>query len=71
MVGGAVITTGIEYAVTSERGARPTVWTAPTILENKTGIIIDQYVPGDYVLWARITSSPEKPVLTVGQFRIT
>jgi hypothetical protein len=69
-VDGATVTTGIEYAV-AERNIRPTAWTNAVTLEGKTGVMIDGYTVGDYVLWARITSAPEVPVLSVGMFKVT
>lgn len=69
-VDGAAVTAGVELAVVLG-DARPTAWTAATSLSGKIGYLIDSMAVGTYTVWARITSSPEVPVINCGSFRIT
>lgn len=69
-VNGVVVTTGIEYAVTTD-GARPLVWNIPTILDGKTGFMVQGQPPGTYTVWARVTANPETVVINCGQYVVT
>lgn len=69
-VDGAVVTTGVEYAVTTGSD-RPTVWTAATLLGGRTGIMVQGYAPGYWNVWARVSSAPETPVVQCGTFQVT
>lgn len=68
---GQLVTTGVQYAITTDPDARPTDWQAAEILDGKTGITITGYAPGFYYVYAKVTSNPEVPVLDCGAFRIT
>jgi len=69
-VDGTEVLTGIEVCV-ALNGTRPNVWVAPTTLAGKIGVMIDGMTPGLYSIWARITSSPEIPVIDCGLFKVT
>ena len=66
---GAPITTGIEHAITPY-GTRATTWTAPTILSGKTGVMVQGLAPGEYIVWTRITTAGETPVLQTITFEV-
>jgi hypothetical protein len=62
--------TGVELAVVLD-GSRPTAWTAAIALSGKIGIIISGLAAGQYRVWARVTSSPETPVIECGYITVT
>lgn len=64
-----VITSGVTFAVTTA-GTRPTSWSAPTSLSGKIGVMVSGLAPGAYVIWAKVASSPETPILECGAFTI-
>jgi hypothetical protein len=66
-----VVTTGVQFAVTQDP-ARPTVFTAATILSGNTGFLVGTYAVGYWRKWAKVTGySPEIPVIDCGLFQIT
>lgn len=69
-VDGTPVTTGIEFCVT-DRNARPVTWVAPYVLGDESGILISDYEVGTYIVWARVTDSPEVVVLVCGQFSVS
>ena len=69
-VDGVTVTTGIQFAIVPA-GTRPTTWTAPTTLGADSGVMVSGLTAGVYVVWAKITSSPETPVVECGRFIIT
>lgn len=66
------ITNGIEFSVTLP-SARPTdsSWFAATLLAGETGFLTGTYTPGTWKVWARVTDSPEIPVIDCGAFQIS
>jgi hypothetical protein len=69
-VDGTPVTTGVEIAVTTGN-QRPTTWAAATVLDDQVGYLIDGLDPERvYTLWARVTDSPEVPVVRAGEFQI-
>lgn len=66
---GAVVTTGIQFAITTFE-QRPTTWVAAVILDGKTGVMITGLAPGVYTAYAKITASPETVIKEVAPFRI-
>ena len=67
----------IELMVTASR-ERPSstvsgVWEAPATLDGELGVMVDGPTlgPGTFLVWAKVTSSPETPVLEAGSFRVT
>lgn len=70
-VDGQPVTSGYTLALT-RRGDRPTVWVAPTVVEDAVGWLLDGTLgPGTYALWAKVASSPESPVILLGHITIT
>ena len=69
-VDGTPVTTGITVALVGN-GARPSVWVAPTTLNGKIGVMLTGLAPGLYNVWAKITSSPEIPVIDCGIISVT
>lgn len=69
-VDGIVTTTGIQFTITA-KSARPTIWTDAVLLGGKTGVMITGLAVGLYRIWAKVTSSPETPVLDCGLLKIT
>lgn len=65
-----VITTGVEFTVHAF-GQPRTTWAAPFVLSGRMGVWIEDYPPGDYLVDARVTDSPEIPVFNVAKFTIT
>ena len=69
-VNGVAVTTGVEFAV-AESGSRPVTWAAPATLGGRIGVMVEDLTPGDWTVWARVTSSPEIPVIDCGYFTVT
>lgn len=69
-VDSVTVTTGIQFAITA-RSTRPTTWTDAVLLGGKTGVMITGLAVGLYRIWAKVTSSPETPVLDCGLLEIT
>lgn len=69
-VDGVEVTTGVTFSVVID-GTRPTVWTAPTTLNGKIGVLVSGLAVGAYHVFAKITSSPETPVVECGRFTVT
>ncbi len=70
-VDGVATTAGVTLALTTDR-ARPTTWSAPTVIGPASGWLLDgTLTPGLYRLWARVSSAPETPVVEVGTITIT
>lgn len=69
-VDGAPVTTNVELSVVA-RTARPQTWTTPTTLDGQIGVMVEGYEPATYAVWARITDTPETPVIRAGEFIIT
>ncbi len=71
-VNGAPVTTGVQLCVTPD-GARPTVWEAPYELDGRIGYMLDGTLQGDkaYRVWAKVTDTPEIPVIDCGSFYLS
>lgn len=69
-VGGVEVLTGVTIAVVPS-GARPTQFDTPTTLAGKIGVMITDLTPGDYIVFAKVASSPESPVVDCGALRVT
>lgn len=67
-VDGVAVTQGVEFSVVPRTGTkpRPDTWTAATTLDGKTGFLIQPGVAGTHQIWARVTSTPEIPVIDCG-----
>lgn len=60
----------IEVCITAP-SARPSTWIASTSLGGEIGVMIQNLAVGSYVVWARITDSPEIPVINCGSFAVS
>lgn len=69
-VDGVSVTTGVGLSVT-KFGIRPTIWIAPVTIDGRIGVMTETQDPGTYQVWARVTDSPETPVILCGQYVIT
>ena len=67
---GNAITTNVEFAITNMT-ARPSNWVAATTLQNQIGVMVENLSVGTYKVWARITDSPEIPVIDCGSFAVS
>lgn len=67
---GVATTSGVEFCITVDSD-RPVTWIAPVALSGLIGVMIDHLPIGMYTVWARVTDSPEIPVLSAGRFQIT
>lgn len=74
-VDGAPRTDGVQVAITTGSD-RPDDWHAVTVIAGRTLALIGPgtdhpLTPGHYQVWARVTDTPEVPVLSVGRLTIT
>jgi len=69
-VNGAPVTTGVTICLTPHN-TRPVTWVAPTTLNGAIGVMLTGLTPGYYDIWAKISSSPETPVIDCGYIQIT
>jgi hypothetical protein len=66
----------VELAMVQESHGEPgpadPAWTAGTWINGLASVLVDAAVsgPGDYVVYARVTANPEKPVVQAGRVRI-
>jgi hypothetical protein len=60
----------IEVSITAQN-ARPSTWIASTSLNGEIGVMIQNLAVGTYLVWARITDSPEIPVINCGAFAVS
>jgi hypothetical protein len=67
---GIAVTTGLSFAIVAD-GARPTTFTAATILGGKAGVMVSGLARGTYRIFAQLDASPEVPVIDCGYFYIT
>jgi hypothetical protein len=69
---GDTVTTGVETQITLP-SARPSSsgWTAATTLNGNIGLMISGLSVGTYEVWARVTDSPEIPVIDCGSFAVS
>lgn len=66
---GTPTTTGIQFTITPY-GTRPTTWATPTTLGTDIGVMVTALPPGNYIVWARITTTGETPVLQATTFEV-
>lgn len=67
---GAEVTIDVMFAITKD-GDRPETWTESETLGSGIGVTVAGLAPGDYRVWAKVSSPPETPVIDCGAFRIT
>ena len=69
-VDGQPVTTGVQLAVTGSQ-ERPTAWTDPVLVDGRIGVMVQGLAVGYWYVWARITASPETPVVLCGSFQVS
>lgn len=69
-VDGQPVTDNVEVCIAAN-GQRPSTWTAAAVLDGKIGVMISALEAGWYTIFARVTSSPETPVIECGTIEIT
>lgn len=70
-VDGVAVTENVTLSIVAA-GARPSGWAAPTTMADGTiGYLVNGLTQGVWVIWAKITSSPEVPVIECGRFTVT
>jgi hypothetical protein len=71
---GVEVFTDVEVVVL-HTGVRPTpgvtTWTDPIVVDGKLAVMIDEFEPDTWNVWARVTSVPEIPVIYCGDFKVT
>lgn len=69
--GDVVVMTGVSFAVTGLNN-RPTsdAWVPATILDGRTGFIVEGHDIGAYMVWVRVVDDPEDVVKKIGTFRV-
>lgn len=60
----------VEVCITTP-SARPSTWIASTSLAGEIGVMVENLSVGTYYVWARITDSPEIPVINCGAFAVS
>lgn len=74
-VDGVEVTAGVSMAVTA-MSARPTSWTAAVVVDGHAALLVgpgtgNVLAAGSYRVWAKVTDSPEVPVVDCGMVTIT
>ena len=66
------VTDSVEFAVLKPND-RPqdSDWFAATLLQGETGFLTGTYGVGVWKVWARVTDSPEEPVIDCGSFQVS
>lgn len=69
--GSEVLLNNVYFAVVGIN-ARPTEddWKPAEVMDNRTGLIVEGYPVGTYMVWARIIDDPEDVVKKLGMFRV-
>ena len=65
-----LVTSNVAFSIVVQ-GARPSTFTAATILQGSTGFMVTGLLVGTYSVWAQITSAPEIPVIYCGDFGVS
>lgn len=70
-VDGVEVTSGVEVCVTTP-GTRPLVWSNPVLTDDgRLAVMVDGQGPGNWCVWARVTTVDEIAVVFCGTFKIT
>lgn len=69
-VDGVATTAAVEFAVVPN-GERPGDWTAPYVVGDKSGVRVAGLAPGLYRVFARVTDTPEVPVIDCGTLLVS
>jgi len=65
-----IVTEGISTSI-AEHGERPSTWIPAVALGAEVGVMITGLTPGMYDIYAKVTDSPEIPVMDCGSIAIT
>lgn len=68
-VDGAAVTENVEFSVVPA-GTRPVTFIPPMVVGAAIGVRVFALEPGNYRVFARVTSSPEVPVVDCGTFAV-
>lgn len=71
-VDGTTVTANVETQITSVSG-RPSssAWIPAVTLDGQIGLMIEGLSVGTYEVWARVSDSPEIPVIDCGSFAVS
>jgi len=70
-VDGVSVTSGVQFSITNGQ-TRPTVWMESVTLDDQIGFMLTAPLTvGAYRVWAKVTDSPEIPVIECGSYRVT
>ena len=72
LVNGTVTSDPVEFSIT-DVNSRPSAWGAAVTIGTDIGVMVNGTAlggPGTFNVYARVTSSPETPVVDCGTFRI-
>ena len=68
---GVEVTSGVEVCVTPP-GTRPLVWTNPLVTDDgRLAVMVDGQAPGNWSVWAKVTTDDEAAVIHCGMFKVT
>jgi hypothetical protein len=68
---GVEVTDGVQVCVIAP-GERPLSWTAPSVIDDgRLAVMIDGMAPGNWAVWAKVTTPYEAAVIYCGMFKIT
>lgn len=69
---GETITEGVQFAVTTGRETRPAgeEFGIAEVVDGATGVMIEDYAPGVWTVWAKAESDPEIPVFVAAKFLV-
>lgn len=70
-VNGTPTTVNVEFSIAAF-DLRPTMWTSAVVIDDGIGVMVDgsELGTGDFKVFARVTDTPEIPVVECGAFRI-
>jgi hypothetical protein len=60
--------TAAQYQLTTGSNRPTGAWTNVTTLGGKVGFLVSGLTAGRYLVWAKLSSAPETPVILVGAF---
>lgn len=66
---GVQITSGLTFAIVPD-GTRPVTFLASVEVDGKPGVMVSGLGPGTYRVYAKMTQSPEIPVVDCGHFYV-
>lgn len=67
---GQSVSTGVAFSIVVD-GQRPDIFAPATVLDGKIGVMVQDLVPGNWRVFAKVTANPETPVIDCGYFTVT